>query len=138
MIYLKKLFYAEEGFSLTELLVVIVIIGILAALAIPKFMNVTTKAKTTEAKLMLRQIYNLQLSYFLENDVYTKDLNAIGFQQETLKNDGGTARYKINVSDASASQFTCTATAVVDFNKDGIFNVWSIDQEGRLIEVVPD
>ncbi len=136
--FLKKLILDEEGFSLTELLVVIVIIGILAALAIPKFSSVTTKAKTTEAKLMLKQVYNLQLSNYLENDIYAKNLQAIGFTPEKLKTEGGPARYKIEIIESDALKFTATATAVVDFDKDGIFNVWSVNQEGNIQEVVAD
>ena len=53
----SRALHPEAGFSLTELLVVLVIIGILALLAIPRFLNVTTKAKTSEAKLMLRNVH---------------------------------------------------------------------------------
>ncbi len=134
----KKFLYDEGGFSLTELLVVIVIIGILASLAIPKFLSVTTKAKTTEAKLMLKQLHSLQMSYFLENDVYSNDLAMIGFAQERLKTEGGTARYKIEIVEATESKFIAMATAVVDFDKDGTMNVWSVDQDGVIKEVVPD
>jgi type IV pilus assembly protein PilE len=134
----KKFLYDEGGFSLTELLVVIVIIGILASLAIPKFLSVTTKAKTTEAKLMLKQLHSLQMSYFLENDVYSNDLAMIGFAQDRLKTEGGTARYKIEIVEVTESSFVATATAVIDFDKDGTMNVWSIDQDGVIKEIVPD
>ena len=53
----------EEGFSLTELMVVLVIIGVLVLLALPKLLPLVTKAKTTEAKLMLKQVHTLQQSY---------------------------------------------------------------------------
>jgi type IV pilus assembly protein PilE len=135
---LKKLIFDESGFSLTELLVVIVIIGILASLAIPKFLSVTTKAKTTEAKLMLKQVHSLQMSYYLENDIYSNNLPAIGFMQDKLKTEGGTARYLIEITEASAIKFLATATAVIDFDKDGTKNVWSVDQDGIIKEVVPD
>ncbi len=135
---LKKFIQNQSGFSLTELLVVIVIIGILAALAIPKFLRVITRAKTTEAKLMLKQVYNLQESYYLEHDVYSKDLTAIGFDPEKLITDGGPARYKIEIKEASSTGFIATATAVVDFDKDGVMNVWSINQDGVLKEEIPD
>lgn len=46
----------ESGFSLTELMVVLVIIGVLVLLALPRLLPVVTKAKTTEAKLMLKQV----------------------------------------------------------------------------------
>ena len=134
----KKLLKDESGFSLTELLVVIVIIGVLAALAIPKFLSVITKAKSTEAKLMLKQIYNLQESFYLEKDVYSKELGVLGFQTEKLVTEGGPARYKIEIPEASATEFIASATAVVDFDKDGVFNKWSINHEGLLKEEVPD
>ncbi len=136
--FLRKLFKDESGFSLTELLVVIVIIGVLASLAIPKFLSVITKAKSTEAKLMLKQIYNLQQSYYLEKDVYSQNMTVLGFQVEKLVTEGGPARYKIEIPAASATEFLASATAVVDFDKDGVFNRWSINQEGMLIEEVPD
>lgn len=133
-----RLIKDEAGFTLTELLVVIVIIGILAALTIPRFLNVTTSAKMTEAKLMLKQVYNLERSYYLENDAYSADLEAIGFEMEKLKSEGGNARYKIAITKATEAEFLATATSVVDFDKNGAFNVWSIDHNGELKQVVPD
>ena len=53
-------FRHNEGFSLTELMVVLVIIGVLVLLALPKLLPVVTKAKTTEAKLMLKQVQTLE------------------------------------------------------------------------------
>ncbi len=134
----RSFFRDEAGFSLTELLVVIVIIGILAALALPKFVNVITKAKATEAKLMLKQVYQLQKTYYLENDVYAHELPAIGFESERLKTEGGTARYKIEIAEVTDIGFLAKAIAIVDFDKDGVFNVWTIDQEGLLREEQPD
>ncbi len=135
---LKRFWRDSSGFTLTELLVVIVIIGILAALTIPRFLNVTTSAKMTEAKLMLKQVYNLERGYYWENDAYSSDLQAINFEQEKLKTDGGNARYKIAITKATETEFIATATAVVDFDKDGAYNVWSINQEGALKQEVPD
>ncbi len=135
---LKRIFRDTNGFTLTELLVVIVIIGILAALTIPKFLNVTTSAKMTEAKVMLKQLYNLQRAYYLENDAYGLSIEAINFEQEKLKTDGGNALYKIVITKATDTEFLATATAVVDFDKDGAYNIWSIDQEGNLKQMEAD
>jgi len=57
----------KKGFTLVELMVVIVIIGILAALAIPRFMGATNKTKATEFKPVLKQIYTLEEAYRQEN-----------------------------------------------------------------------
>ncbi len=138
MRHLKNLIRSENGFSLTELLVVIVIIGILAALSLPKFMSVITRAKSTEAKLMLKQAWQLEKTFYMENDTYSNNLAAIGFEQEVLKTDGGPARYLIEVTEITPAGFIATATSVVDFDKDGVFNVWSINQNGLLQETRPD
>ena len=53
---LHKIWKLDSGFSLTELMVVLVIIGVLVLLALPKLLPIVTRAKTTEAKLMLTSI----------------------------------------------------------------------------------
>jgi type IV pilus assembly protein PilE len=127
-----------EGFSLTELMVVLVIIGVLVLLALPKLLPVVTKAKTTEAKLMLKQVQTLEQSYKFEHDRYTTALNEIGFEQDKLVADGGQARYKIEIVSADEKAFTAQATATVDFNGNGVYNVWTVDESGAIKEKVPD
>lgn len=128
----------DAGFSLTELMVVLVIVGILALLAIPRFMNVTADAKKTEAKLMLKQVYSLEQGYLYQNDVYASSPALIGFEQTPLVSQGGSARYVIAVERADDRGFTATATSVVDFDKDGTFNVWEVSESGVVRERVPD
>ena len=135
---LKKMFKETAGFSMTELLVVLVIIGVLVLLALPRLMPVVTKAKTTEAKLNLKQVYMLQKSYKFENDKYSADLNQIGFEQEKLVSEGGSARYKITIAESELNSFRAIATATVDFDNDGTFNVWEVNQEGQIKEVTSD
>ena len=69
----------NRGYSLTELLIVLVIVGILALLAIPRFLGVTTRAKMTEAKLALRNVHTLQQAHSFEYDRYATDLAQTGF-----------------------------------------------------------
>lgn len=123
---------------MVELMVVLVIIGILVLLALPRLEPVVTKAKETEAKLMLKQVYTLEKSYKYEHDTYTISLSDIGFEQDSLVTQGGRARYQISIVSADASSFLAEATAVVDFNGNGRFNVWAVDQTGDIVEKVPD
>ncbi|WP_443946602.1 type IV pilin protein [Pedobacter sp. AW1-32] len=136
----KKINAKLTAYTLTEILIVLVIIGILVLLALPNLMPLITKAKTTEAKLQLEHLAKLEQSYFYEHSKYSSDVNEIGFIQEKLTTDGqdGKANYKIEITAASNNTFTAKATAVADFNGNGTFNVWQIDQDKNLKEVVAD
>lgn len=134
----KKNLAPEQGFSLTELMVVLVIIGVLVLLALPKLLPLVTKAKTTEAKLMLKQVYTLEQSYKYENDRFSSSLSEIGFEQTKLISEGGQARYKIEILSADEKEFVGQATSTVDFDGDGTFNVWIVDQAGAVKEKIPD
>lgn len=129
-----------NAYTLTEILVVLVIIGILVLLALPNLLPLITKAKSTEAKVQLEHVYTLEQNYFFEKSKYTSDLNEIGFIQEKLSvdNKDGRANYRIEILQSSPAAFVARATAVVDFNGNGTFNVWEIDQEKSLKEVVAD
>lgn len=134
----KSFLCKAEGFSLTEILVVIVIIGILVLLAMPKFASVIGKAKTTEAKMMLKHLHTLEQTYQYENDRYSLSLAEIGFEQEALVTEGGEARYKIEVVEADEQRYTARAVAVVDFDKDGTYNVWEVNQKGKIVQSIAD
>ncbi|HTK18447.1 MAG TPA: type II secretion system protein [Mucilaginibacter sp.] len=129
-----------KAYTLTEILVVLVIIGILVLLALPNLLPLITKAKSTEAKLQLEHLQTLEKNYFYEHSKYSKDLTEIGFIQEKLSTDSkdGRANYRIEITNATNTTFTGRATAVVDFNGNGTFNVWEIDQDKTLKEVTPD
>lgn len=129
-----------QAYTLTEILVVLVIIGILVLLALPNLLPLITKAKSTEAKVQLEHLSTLQQSYFYEKSKYSPDLTEIGFIQEKLTTDGkdGRANYKIEVVNATNNAFLARATAVTDFDGDGTFNVWEIDQDKNLKEVIAD
>ena len=129
-----------KAYTLTEILVVLVIIGILVLLALPNLLPMITKAKATEAKTQLGYLQTLEKNYFYEHSKYSKDLTEIGFVQEKLTTEGkdGRANYRIEITNATNTTFTATATAVVDFNGNGTFNVWEIDQDKNLREVTPD
>ncbi|CAM2010957.1 type IV pilin protein [Acanthopleuribacter pedis] len=101
----------RRAFTLTELLVVIILVGILAALAIPRFGKTTDQAMELEATLALEKVYQLQNIYYLKNKRYTVDLDALGFEQEALMDDqgNGRARYLIKVERADDNGYLASA-----------------------------
>lgn len=126
------------AFTLSELMVVLVIIGILVLMALPKLMPLISRAKSAEAQVQLGFLHGLEQNYFYMYSTYTTNLEEIGFEQSKLVTEGGTANYRIEVIQAGTNSFTARATAVVDFDRDGIFNVWEIDQDKKLKEVTRD
>ena len=127
-----------KAYTLSELLVVLVIIGILILIALPNLMPLISRAKATEAKMQLTHLQNLEKNYFYMYSKYSADFNEIGFEHEKLITEDGNANYKIEILEASMTQFKARATAIADFDGDGSFNVWEIDQDKKLVEVTKD
>ncbi|MDP2957904.1 MAG: prepilin-type N-terminal cleavage/methylation domain-containing protein [Longimicrobiales bacterium] len=69
----------RKGFTLIELHIVVVIIGILASIAIPKFGAVREKAYLAASRADLRNLANLQDVYYNDNYTYTTSLAALAF-----------------------------------------------------------
>lgn len=71
----------NKGFTLVELMVVVAIIGILTAVAIPNFKNYQAKAKTSEAKLALSGLYNGEIALMGDEDIYGSCLPFMGISE---------------------------------------------------------
>lgn len=127
-----------RAFSLPELLVVLVIIGILVLVALPNLMPLISRAKTVEAQQQLAYLHSLEKSYFYTYSKYSSSLDEIGFEQSVLVSDGGQANYVIEIIEATEHGFRATATSIIDFDGDGVFNVWEIDERKELRETVKD
>ncbi|MBA2669402.1 MAG: prepilin-type N-terminal cleavage/methylation domain-containing protein [Gemmatimonadetes bacterium] len=79
----RKSFLRANGFTLIELMIVVVIIGILASIAVPKFMTASYRAKEKEAETILKQVYTVQRVHLSQNGAFAStvaDLQRVGFE----------------------------------------------------------
>ncbi len=117
----RKMAGREKGFTLVELMIVVVILGVLASIAIPRYIKLVNKAKITEAKTILRQIINLETSYYLIDSSYVafaegQDCEPIGFDQP---NQPRRFEYKFDIVGAAPfNNSIATATEAEDVNAD--------------------
>jgi type IV pilus assembly protein PilA len=133
----------SKGFTLIEVMIVVVIIGILVGLAVPRFSRATVKAKQTEAKLILNQIYTMEQTYREENDVYwfpPDGITASANQPDAFASIGielmSQARYTYIIK-KSGNGFTAEAVAT-NLDNDETEDRWQIDYNGKLIALVND
>lgn len=126
------------GYNLQEVLVVLVIIGILLLLALPNLMPLISKTKSTEAQLQLKALYNAQTMHRYMYSKYSVDISEIDYEAPKTVNDNGRANYQYEVLSATNNSFKARATAITDFDGDGVFNIWEIDQDGAPKQIVKD
>jgi prepilin-type N-terminal cleavage/methylation domain-containing protein len=132
--------FNTKGFSLIELIIVVAVIGILAATAIPKYQKILVRVKGSEAKGMLKATLVLEKAYFNHYGRFSDSLDEIGFVQEALVTDDppGRARYRVAIAMANDKALLVTATPVVDFDRDGQCNIWAIDESATMYRETED
>ena len=74
---LSRMSKKEEGFTLIELMIVIAIIGILAAIAIPQFSAYRQRSYNAAAEADLRNAATAQEAYFVDNSAYSGTIGAL-------------------------------------------------------------
>jgi prepilin-type N-terminal cleavage/methylation domain-containing protein len=101
----------RKGFTLVELAVVIVIIGVLAAFGVPKFLNSVERSKASEAFGYLAAVRSAQERYMAQYGKYTKDVSNLDIKYPPLKyfTNPGTPD-TTTPSDGTAPTWTLTLT----------------------------
>jgi type IV pilus assembly protein PilA len=141
---------APRGFTLVELMIVVAIIGILAAIAIPNFMKFLAKTKKSEARYNLEAIYKAEISYFGEANTFSSDFNEIRWRPD------GTIYYYTFTAGAGylgkpvasnpqppeahpgASSSSFTACAWGNIDTDPALDVWDVTDRKDLVNRVDD
>jgi len=131
----------ESGFTLAELMVTVVILGILAAIAIPNYHREVMSSRRTAAKTALLDLAGREEKYYSTNNAYTDQMTALGFASVssntiTVPGDGDDF-YTVTLlpfSGGSTDKFTAQARPVGDQTKDAC-GTFQIDSQGAQTTV---
>lgn len=130
----------SAGFTLIELMIVVVVIGILSAIAFPSYSAYVLRAQRAAAKTVLLDLASQQESHFADRKRYATSLSALGLAGNTMYalkdgslngSDHADATYQIAVaSGATAARYTLTATPIHGQARDTRCGTLSLDSAG--------
>ncbi len=119
-----------RGITLIELMVVVVIVGILLAVAYPNYRDFAARSKRNEARAALLQIATNQERFYLQNNTYTTDMTQLGFPVAAgFVTDSDS--YSVSVTSADANNFTAVATYQFADNEAGKCQTFQLDARGN-------
>jgi type IV pilus assembly protein PilE len=120
-----KHFSKAAGFSLIELMVVVLIVGILTAIAVPAYQNYVARTNRGAAKACMAEFSQFMERYYTSNLTYVGAAPAMGCQTESNLN----LRYTITIDNLALRTYTVTATPVgVQVTRDASCGTLSLDQ----------
>ena len=129
-------FYRNQGFSLIELMIAVVIVGILAAIAVPSYQSHTIKASRAAAQTELLELASLQEKIYLNSNAYTANMTTAYTGNSTGglgKTTGLTKDGKYTLTVVSPGQtYTITATPVAGTTQAGDGNI-TISENGQRL-----
>jgi type IV pilus assembly protein PilA len=105
----------RRGFTLVELLIVVVIIGILAAIAIPKFANTKDRAVISQMKSDLRNLATAEEAFFYDSATYTTS-----FAQ--MNNYAPSVGVTVAVAEATAKGWAASASSTDTYHTCAVFS----------------
>ncbi len=127
----------RKGFTLIELMIVVAIIAILAAIAIPNFLKFQAKSKQSEARTMLTGVYEAEMGYFATENKFYPSAEVIGFEPASVP------KYYINPANPGMivaeriTNFTATTSGNID--RDNFRDGWiETDDSREPLNLLPD
>lgn len=120
-----------------KILYTLTVMVFISAIVLGVYYSKTVKLKE-EVTGVLNKVYELEMAYKEIFGHYTDNIYALVFIQDTLVTEGGEANYLISSLSVTDSTFTATAVSVVDFDRDGQFNTWAVNEMGIITEIVED
>jgi type IV pilus assembly protein PilE len=120
-----------RGFTLIELMVTVLIIGILASIAVPSYRNYVLRAQRTDATAALLRIQTAQEKYFLQNNTYATQLTG-GPPGLNLSNTSANGKYDLTIRPGAGVSFTAQATPAAGNGQtdDTKCATFTVDQSG--------
>lgn len=125
-----QLRHRMQGITLIELMIVVVVVSILAAVAYPNYQEFVARAKRNEARAALLRLATNQERFYLNNNTFTQDLTQVGFAT-TPTWDTETGYYRVQVTQANATNFSATATYLHGGNEANKCLTFTIDGRGQ-------
>ena len=127
----------SRGFTLTELIVAMVVATILIAIAVPGYNSYVRKARRTDAKTAVLDLASLEERFFSTSNSYSSTPSDLGFASTAAwPQTVGSGYYTVSVSNVSAATttanatYTITASAVGDQTNDQQCLTFSVTQSG--------
>jgi type IV pilus assembly protein PilE len=108
----------QRGFTLVELMIVVVIIGILAMVAIPAYNDSVTKGRRADAKSTLTSIAARQEQFFMDSKTYTSDMTNLNFAASPAQSVDGYYTVSVVTPTAGCPIITCYLLQAVPNNAD--------------------